>query len=154
MCGGDFVLPSVCCCCHLVHWSSAFHEQRPKDLFLFCPWAKNSRCPKGSVYCNGLHNKVIGYSKPATGEAYESLELCDTTLDLPLLLSHSQRVGSWRGRESKVWTAWAASLSLLWGAQEEGMTPLQAENFSSCVLGCKRLQLLQMPFTACSSTHY
>lgn len=51
-------------------------EQRPEDLFLFWPWAKNSRCPKGHPWFGGLQNKFIGYTKPVPGDAYRSLQLC------------------------------------------------------------------------------
>lgn len=136
---------SQCCCCHLVHGSSAFHEQRSKNLFLFCPQAKNSRCPKGSVYCNGLHKKAIGYSKPME-MLMDPCSCVTPTLDMPLLLSHSQRTGFWRSN---------VTLPQLppW-ARAEGMSPLPAAIFTSCALGCKILQLLQVLFTACPSTHY
>lgn len=100
--GGDFVFPSQCCCCPLVHWSSAFHEQKPKDLFLFCPRAKIPGVPKALCIAMACTTKpLVPQSQPL--EMLKDPYSCVTpTLDLPLLLSHSQRAGSWRRSKSNV----------------------------------------------------
>lgn len=83
-----------------------------------------------------------------TGDADGSLQLCDTPFISPPKGWLLER--QWKQCHSPS----AASLSSLWGAGAEGMAPLQVAIFSSCILGWQILQLFQMSFTACPSTHY
>ena len=83
-------------------------EQRPEDLFLFQPWAKISRCPKGHVCFGGLHNKFIGYTSQPLEMLMDPYSYVTLTLDLPLFYLGSQTAGS-LGRRLKEWQAASAA---------------------------------------------